>query len=258
MTVATVRTEGLEFRLDTHDLEKAFDRAPVMSYFWLRDFFFRLTVGHRIAWLRGKGTAFGRRGDDPSSRAIKVWKVNEGPDSPESQDVTFEVRPKLRKMTDVAAAVAGLNQLSAVHATGSSVLRVHETGEDIRSPEWMAIPIKTRPGSPEKWRAKNPGKTLVARPSRRTPGKILLYERIRTQRRGRPSKNKAKVAGRRRRGGRATRDQLRLRFILTKFIEMDPTLHFYDSWDQQVADRDRLFSEAADKIVRDLARGRVT
>lgn len=234
----TRSTSALDFglRIDKAGVRKVFAGMPMVAYFWFRDFLFRSFQRHRMRWFAAKGTRFGREG------GIQVWPINDGPSAPGNNDVVYSVKPEARRQPDRYLAEAGLEQLRADAFTGNNVLPVHEFGRDIRSPDWMAIPVRTTEGSPSAWRANNPGKTLVARPSRRD-GKILLYEVQQKRGRGRP------------RAGAIPRERLRLRFLLTHAVDMKPTLKMYDTWDRLQQDRDELWGEAADKMLRDFERG---
>lgn len=243
VTVGTPRT--IQFRIDTKGLEEAFRRAPSSSYYWLRGFMGGELLRHRNTWLRGKGTKFGRGAD-----GVKVHRLNEGPAAPADKDVIYRVLPKDKRIREPVSAGRALNLLEASAFAGSVVLRVHQHGEKVaaRPDGWMALPIRTRPGSPGAWRARNPGKVLISRPSRRDPNRLLLLERSRVAGRGRPR------AGQRRR----RTERLRLRFMLVKSVQNRPTLKFYETWDALRAARDAEWSKIADRLVKDIARGVTT
>lgn len=238
----------LRVSVDTRVVAQVIRRAPKVAHFWLQGFLSKSMIDHRVNWLRSKGTRFGRRGADGSSKAIKVYRVNEGPERAREEDVVYRVWPRNQKTSSVAQAVAGLKQMGAEAFAGSTVLRVHEFGEDIRSARLMAIPVKTRPKTPEKWVRANPSKKLEFRPSKTNPGEGVLYEVTQRRARGR---------GRPRKGAPlpALRAKLRLRFLLKRFVQMDPTLNFYGSWDAMRSKRDQLWKGAADRMARQLQRG---
>lgn len=240
---------SLRIDVDTRAVAKVVARAPKIAHFWLRGFLGKSMVDHRVQWLRSKGPKFGRRGKDGESRAIKVHRLNEGPQSPREDDVIYNVFPRRQKASSVSQAVAGLREMGAEAFAGSRVLRVHEEGEDIKvSGGFMAIPIKTRPGTPKKWLAKNPGKSLELRPSKKHPGEGVLYEvtKKRARGRGRPKKGATLPQ---------LREKLRLRFVLKRFVDMKPTLNFYGMWDQLRGKRDQLFRGAAERMERQLQKG---
>jgi hypothetical protein len=214
-------------------------QAPKIAHFWIHGFLHRSFVKHRLDWLRRKGTRFGR-----GEGGVKVHQVNEGPAQGGERDVIYRVHPRNQKPTSVADAVRGLNEMNAEAFAGSLVLKVHEFGEDIRTPGLMSIPVKTRPKSPAKWIARNPGKRLIYRPSKKVPGDGLLYEVTKTRSRGRPKK-----------GSVPARDKMRLRFLLKRFVEMDPTLHMYRTWDELSEDRSKLWAGAADRMIQQLQQG---
>lgn len=234
-------SRSLRVTVDTTGLEQAMRKAPRAVYFSARDFLGAVFGKHRQQWLRNKGTKFGRGG--AGGKAIKVFGVNEGPDTPADNHVVYHVRPKDQRMASERAAIDAMQQLRAEAFTGNQVLPVHEFGIDIRTSQWMAVPVRTRPGSPRAWRERYPNKTLVTRPGR--AGSLLLFERTRKRGRGRPRKGaKAKQV-----------ESLRLRFVLTKHVAMQPTLHMYDTWDELATYRASAWKRAADRIERNLAQG---
>lgn len=240
--------QPISFRLDPKPLEYGFDVAPGATYYWLRSALRGVLIDHRRKWLGLKGTKFGR-GDD-KSRAIKVWQIDEAPAGvPQDNWVVFEVHPRERRIADPNAARAALTGLVAQVHAGSIALQVHQEGTDIRSRSWMTIPVRTRPGNPKAWREKNPGKELVLRPSKRDSGTMLLFERQQVRGRGRPRKDGT---------GNTVGERLRLRFLLKRHVDMKPTLRFYESWDAANPERSRQLAYAADRILKDIARGKLS
>jgi hypothetical protein len=237
--------QALKVTVNLGDVAKVLHQAPRIAHFWLHGFLHRSFVLHRLSWLRRKGSRFGRGSTDAGNKAVKVHEVNRGPSVPAEQDVVYRVTPAEQKAATTAAAVQGLQQMGAEAFAGSLVLKVHEFGEDIRTPGLMAVPVKTRPKSPRRWLEKYPGKRLEFRPSTKRPGEGLLFEVTRSRGRGRP-----------RRDGTAPplRERLRLRFILTRAVEMDPTLHMYGTWDALQGQRAKLWSGAASKMHEQLQR----
>jgi hypothetical protein len=251
--VTTIGSErdGIELRLDTSALSAAFTLGPSSCYFWLRTFLFGSLLKHRTYWLRTKSTRFGRSKD--KSRAIKVWRINEAPLTGIRPNwVTYHVTPKEQREKNAGRAAALLPTLAGVAGAGSIVLDVHQTGRDIRTPTWMAIPLRTRERSPRAWRQRNPAKVLVVVPDRRNSGRLFLAERIR-------------YMGRRANGvlpsdpkkTKVVRDKLRRRFLLLKSVDMKPTLNFYESWDALGPERAQEFSRISDRILKDIARGKL-
>lgn len=242
--------EGIQLRIDTKGLADAFARGPSTSYYWLRGFLFGAFLKHRVYWLRAKSTRFGRGG---KGNAIKVWKINEAPAGERDNWVVYRVNPRESRERDPGKASALLRQLQGSAFAGSIVLEVHQQGRDINVPEWMAIPLRTRERTPKAWRAKNPGKPLLVLPDPRNPGRLYLAERIRYRGRRAPGtekrdKTKTKVV----------RDRLRRRFLLLKSVDMKPTLNFYESWDQLDGERTKEFASIANRIVKDIADGKLT
>lgn len=245
----TVGTRGdLQFTIDFGDVLIVFQEAPKIAHYWLHGFFFDTFLQHRLHWLRRKKTSFGRGSDDPNNKATKVWKINEGPDSPRDQDVLYRVRPANRRAASVEEARRGLQEMSAEASAGGVVLPVHEFGEDIDSKgKLLAVPIKTRPKTVRKWMQKFPNKRLEYRPSKKFPGEGVLYEI--TKVRGRP--------GRPRKGETLPklREKLRLRFVLKRMLDMHPTLRMYATWDELASSRDTYWKGAVDKMHKQLQAG---
>lgn len=236
---------ALRVQVDLGDVPIVMRQAPKIAHYWLQGFLFGAFRDHRVTWLRSKGTQFGRRSAD-QSKAIRVFPVNEGPAAPAEEDVIYRVTPAEQRAPSVEAARRGLDAMTAEAFAGSTVLRVHEFGEDIRVPRgFMAIPVKTRPKTPAKWLQKNPGKRLELRPSKKIRGEGALYEVRKVGRRGRPKKGQAPP----------TRDRLRLRFLLKRFVDMKPTLRMYATWDEMAEQRARRWAGASDRMIKQLQEG---
>ncbi len=240
--VVTVGGQGaIQFKIDTRAVRAIIAGLPKVAYFWTRDFLGRSFGQHRNTWLRSKSTRFGR-GED-TGKGIKVPPVNEGSTGAlRPNEVRYLVIPKDKRQETSAAASRGMDAMFAEVATDNTILPVHEFGTDIRSNKEMFVPVKTRPGSFGKWRAAHPNARLIVLPSKRDD-KRLIYEVRRGRRpRGRPPAGTPPPA-----------DRLRLRWVLTRFVEMKPTLRLYESWDSLADQRDRLWKETADKMIRDAA-----
>lgn len=237
-TVQVVRASHFSFAIDTSGVRKVFAGMPRVAYFWLHDYLFRSFHRHRMRWLAVKGPKFGRAG------GIQVWQINDGPKVPGPKDVTYSLTPEARRAGSRELAETYLDRLVAEAFTGNNVLPVHEFGTDIQSPGYMTVKVKGTRGSPEQWREAHPGKRLVLRPSKGKNSNLLLYEIGRAkQGRGRPRK-----------GAPPPAEKLKLRYVLTKRVDMKATLHMYDTWDVLRGDRDDLWSEIADKMLRDFDR----
>lgn len=241
--VAVGDARNLRVTIRVEEVRRVLEQAPKVGYFWLRDYLFRSFQQHRVKWLQSKGTRFGRGG--AGSNAIHVPQVNAsmGPLAP--NQVRYRVQPVARRMPTPAAAAAGLNELVGAAETGNLILPVHEFGRDIRSNRDMYIPVRTRPGNFGEWRRRYPNKTLLFLPSKKGGGNRLVYELQTKRGRGRPAKNDPRAR---------TTQRLKLRFVITRHVDMKPTLRLYDSWDGMRIDRDRLWSQAATKMERDLQR----
>lgn len=244
---AIFRTSGsndfVSIRIDTSQVEKVLGNAPKIAFFWLREYLFGALQQHRKAWLAEKGNKFGR-GSGEIGGPIRVRQINDKGGPPGPVDVAYQVHPRERRAQSPADASRLLGQVGADIFTGNVILPIHQEGRDIASPRFMSIAVKTRPTTPARWRAKYPGKTLRALPSKRD-GKVLLYEVQQVKKRGRTKKGETP----------ATTERLRLRFLLTKFVDMKPTLKLYESWDGLSADRDAHWRTMADRMLRDFERG---
>ncbi|MBL8752267.1 MAG: hypothetical protein JNK15_03115 [Planctomycetes bacterium] len=249
MNPAPVSTTGsIQFSIDHRPITAVIEGMPKAAYFWLRDFFGRAFVTHRVKWLAGKSTSFGRGG-----RGIRVTRINEGGTGAlDPREVRYSVTPDDRRMPTTPAAVRGLQQLGAAVETGNVVLPVHEFGTDIRSGKPMFVPTfkgnQHTPRDIRKWRAKNPSKRLLFLPSKRGgDGKTpeLVYEAITKRRPGRVRADGTSRPG---------QVKLKLRWVMRREVEMHPTLRLYDSWDDLRAERDAQFRTASDRMLQDLVR----
>lgn len=252
--IATGGSEHLVVSVSSQGLEDALRQMPKAAYFWWRQFLFDTTVEFRKDWLRKRGTKFGR-GRDGSMRVLRVNDSQAvGP-----RDIAFHVRPADRRATSGPQAQALIGQLQAEVFTGNVVMAVHEFGRDIQSNELMAIPIKTRPGRIAAWRARNAGASLLFLPSKRGTGEVLVYEK---QHRGRFRALSARTQSRlgigrplapvRVQAPAGNWQKLRLRWVLTKKVDMKPTLRLYATWDANGNARAALWRKAADGLAKDL------
>lgn len=241
-------------------LESGFAVGPSATYFWMRDFFFRTAVAHRVGWLRRKGVRFGRR-----DVSIKVPRVNEAGNTPDSNVVVYRVLPQARRIRGIGPARQGLRELLLSIHTRSDVLRSHEFGAKIRPRRGtrLAIPIAPTEGgrrtrfSPREFRARHPKAVLIARRSRKG-GAIILFERVRKRAGVRTRMRRTKTGKLTRSQPKTKVDRLIPRWALITTQTIRPRLRFYDTWDSNRGDRDRAFSRAADRLLKDLARGITT
>lgn len=238
---------GFSVRVDTTEALKFLFLAPRSAYYHLRRFAYLSLLGHRKAWLASKGNKFGRGGTGQRGQPINVTNVQFGGNAPNPNQVVYQVLPIERTARSREQADQLLPQIRGDIYTGNDILRIHEEGEDISSSQWMAVPIKTRPGRIKEWRRRYPNKRLVTVPGKRNGNKIV-YEETRKYE-GRPP------AGR---GGprRVVAIRRRMRWILTKRVNMQPLLQFYAAWESQEAARDAIFAEVADGMAADWRRGR--
>jgi hypothetical protein len=243
-SVPPIRTVGnddlIRLTVDIGMVDRFLRQVPKIAYFWLRNYFGKVLGQHRKHWLDIKGTKFGR------GNGIRVGGVNDHKVAGGPLSVMYRVHPEEFKATSGPDATAKLNRLTAEVFTGNTVLPVHQFGQDIRSSRFMAIAVKTRPKTPARWMEKYPTKKLILRPSKKDPAMLVLYELLRVRGRGRPRKDGK---------GNTVSTRLRLRFLLTKFVDMKPTLKMYESWEQLQGARDTQWGETATRIQQDLDRG---
>lgn len=231
---------GFAVTIDVGPALAHFERAPRLTYKHLWSYFFEVLLDHREHWLAGKSNRFGR-GSGAEGKPIGVSRVVSQQGGAKPNQVLYNVLPKGRKAATAIEAEDKIGQIRADIYTGNVVLPIHEEGRDIRTPKWMAIPIRTKPGTPKAWTQRNPTKRLV---SRRVRGdRVLLFER---------QKPKKQRVDRDFVGPARLIEKWRLRFVLTKFVEMDPTLQFYQSWDARASSRDALWSRRLAKLERDI------
>lgn len=242
---ALLRTVGnndaIRLTVDARGAAAVLQAAPKIVYFRVRDYLFQILLQHRKLWLQIKGNKFGRGTTGETGSPIRVRQINDGGGPARPNDVAYAVSPSDKRAPSSAGARDLLGRLSAEIYTGNVVLPIHEFGTDINSTRWMSVPVKTRPSSPARWKAKYPNKELLALPSKRD-AKVLLYEKQKSRaKRGRPKKGEAP----------AFKERLRLRFILTKTVDMQPTLRLYDTWEQLAAEREKAWGATADKMQTD-------
>jgi len=239
-------------KIDTRVLDDIAAKAPRVAYFWMRNFMGQSLGKHRQTWLRKKGIRFGR--GKAGSRAIQVPQVNEGPAGvPPDNFVTYRVVPRDVRFATPRAAREGLRKLFGEAQTGSIALRVHEFGETVRSDNLMAIPIRTRPGTPKAWRARYPKRALVTIKTKR--GGLILYERQRKRGGARVRKRRTKKGKIAKSQPRTKVDVLRPRFLLLRVVKMKKTLQFYDTWEQLRSSRTAAFARTMTRMVRDIQSG---
>lgn len=247
MTTAPVISSGagdyVRVRIDATGALRVLQAAPKIAYFRVRDYLFQILLQHRKLWLEIKGNKFGR-GTGESGSSIRVRQINDGNGAALPNDVAYVVSPSDKRAPSTQQAGAMLRALQAEIYTGNVILPIHEFGRDIASQRWMALAVKTRPSTPKRWREKYPNRQLKLLPSKRGDGKMLLYEVQRVGRRGRPKKGEPAPVT----------ERLKLRFILTKFVDMRPTLKLYDTWDSLAQARDKAWAQTADKMQLDFAK----
>ncbi len=213
--------------IDTTAAELSILAAPMICYFRMRDYFKFMLIRHRAYWLSTKSGGFGRGGGD-AGEPIGVSRVQSEREVSKPNEVIYVIKPEAKRASSPREAEILLNRMAATINTGNLVLEVHEEGKDIKTPNLMAIPVRTGLGkagrgqkvTPDNWRKANPGKVLTLRKGKR--GMMFLYEVVPVFSRANKRKGIEK---------QHIQDRLRMRFVLTRKVEMDPTLRFYESWD---------------------------
>lgn len=221
---------SVSLKIDSEVVANLLAVVPKQVLLATQRYTFGIFVEHRMAWLRLKGNKFGRG----TGKSIRVKRVGEGMDSVGPKDVVYSLPPKDKPVTD-GEARALLADYSAAIYTGNVILPIHQFGEDIRSGRYMAIAVNgNKIGSPAAYRAKYPGRKVVAFRSKRHPGEFVLRRKVRA-----------------RKGIPAAYETL---YRLTKFVDMKPTLKFYETWEQQESEREQRWKDAVDSIYANLVR----
>lgn len=244
---------GLSIKIDAEPFVRGFRAAPVATYFWLRNATERAFEDHRRAFLRQKAVRF-----NSGARGIKVPPVN-ADRAHRSNQITYRVDPPEKRRTD-----APIREIAGTAFATSEALAALETGATItpKKGEFLAIPIlipgrKNVKRPPSRYARALPKKSrLITLRSR--SGALVIYERIR-ERKGTRVRAELTKTGKRRKTQRATfRDRLIPRYTLTRSAKLPAALSFYRSWDGQRQARDRIFANAADRLLRDIAKGITT
>jgi hypothetical protein len=239
----TDRSTGFRLTINATQALDQFERAPRLTYKHLRRYFNFVLIIHRQHWLSLKSNAFGR-GRGGQGDAINVSNVASWRQSVKPNQVLYDVQPSAKTAKSAIEAENLIGQIAADIYTGNVILPIHEEGRDITSASPMAIPVKTRPGSPKAWRARNPGKSLRYKTARDGTGLLFEVTNLKPRLARAP---KGFV------GPRAlVTEKWRLRFILKRRVDMKPTLKFYKAWDDTAADRDRAWVERVNKLERDI------
>lgn len=249
------------FKVDKDQVLRTLSHVPRLGYFWIRNYLKLITLDQRKTWLRIKGTKFERARSDGSG--ILVSRLNEGNVPPKDNEVAFQVTPLAERMPSGAEAKAGLDVLRADIFTGNKILPVHEFGTDIDTNRYMAVPYKTRPGDIHEWKRRNPNAKLITMPSKKD-GKKLVYETQHKARFRSFSKTTLKKLGPRFGLRLAPAPQLapvrfqklRLRWVLTKHVDMKPTLKLFEAWEGLKGPRDKHWADTANRLAADIAAGK--
>jgi hypothetical protein len=240
---------SVRLTIDTTGVERSIEVAPRTTYYWFRRWLTTAFWEHRKHWLATKKTSFGRGKD-----AIKVWGVNKAPaGAVDPKHVVYRIAPIAEKFPTAKLARRALPKLKAEAFGGSVALGVHELGTDISVPNWLAIPMRTRPRSPKTWRAKYPGRVLITREDKDRPDRLWLMEVKRY--RGRRQDGRQPAKGSRRK--KVVRYKLIPRFVLVKKLDMKPTLNFIDAWSGLASARQKDFASICSRIASDVARGKL-
>lgn len=241
----------IDVKLDTEPFERGMRVAPVATYFWLRDAYGQAFGKHRQQFLRQTGVRFraGRSG-------IKVPPVNKEPHR--SNHVTYSVTPTEQRRAD-----APIAQLHGQAFATSEALESLEKGSTIlpRNATKLALPIQL-PGQrrirrgPRALARSLPKKSRLITIERN--GKLFLAERIR-ERKGTRVRAELTKTGKVRKRQRATIvERLIPRYLLVDKVKLPAALGFYRSWDDQLGVRTQIVRRAADRLIKDIARGVTT
>lgn len=254
MTQPFVEMDGLD---QFEGLEDAIREAPRTVYFWIRDAYFRVAVKHRTTMLREGSIRINRRPSKNNPDPVQAPRVNETTGASIDRDVLWNVRPLERRRPD-----APLDQIELDIATGNDILPTHEFGDTIYPAETRLLPVPIKaPGakrrtsrSPGAFRRAKPKAVLIVRKSERT-GTLLLFERVRKR-----TANRRRL--RRTKSGRVSKSQPRVyvdtlipRWALLPAVRVGARLKFYQTWDKLQQDRGAIFRKAAERIIRDIAKG---
>lgn len=239
---------GFEVSFDTSIVELAIAAAPQAAFKRLRNYFFQTILDHRKVWLKVKGNKFGR-GSGEEREAIGVSKIQSERSTPKPNEVIYSIQPGERRADSAVDAERKLASMRADIFTGNTILPIHQFGTDINTPNLMSIPYKTRGNkrnqfktpTAKEWLRINPGKRLQFMRARRGHVHGFLLE---VPRAGRQNRRKD--------GSEPPRRQFRMRFILTRKAEMDPTLRFYETWDSTEGLRNAAWAQAMAKLQKDL------
>lgn len=250
MTALDVR-----FRVDAKPLQDAIRRAPRLVYFWLRDATGKTFGKHRREWLRANQVKFGSR-----VRGIQVPHVNAAGARPDFRTVSYVVLPKSSRTTE-RGTTAPIEAIAGDAFATSTALEALQHGATIRprSGRFLAIPIKPRRGrafrvGPRRFRNRlRKSSRLIT--IRTRSGRLILAERQR-RRTGTRFRSELTKKGRLRKTQRKTlQDVIIPRYVLVPEVRLPRALQFYETWDRLKPERDRAYRLAADRILRDLARG---
>jgi hypothetical protein len=238
---------GFSVTVDTTEALRYLILAPRSAYFHLRRFNYLTLLDHRKGWLARKGNRFGRGGTGQRGQPINVTNVQFGGSPPNPNQVSYQVLPIQKTARTREEADRLIPEIRGDIYTGNDILRIHEEGQDIKSARYMAVPIRTRPATIGAFRARYPGKKLITVPSKRNSNRLVYEQTTKYESKPEPG-----------RGGprRIVARKRRLRWILTKTVEMNPLLQFYASWDALEQQRDQRFAEAADGMFADWRKGR--
>jgi hypothetical protein len=227
-----------------------------------RDAVGRVFGRHRREWLARTLARF-------RSRGIRVGPIGSGAQPATGAEAQrrffYRVDPAAKELPAGADAGAALKALGGEAYSGSPVAEGLEKGGTFRARggAWMAIPIGVtldklgRPiprwATPQAFARSSPGKQLVALRLGEGPPKLYQVVSGRTKKAKTVSGALTLVGDRPQ--GRGLARALLPAYQLVRSITRRPLLRFYATWDELQTDRDSVFAQAQDRLVKELEDG---
>jgi hypothetical protein len=256
-STADVSFEGVE---GFEGVDRALETAPAVVYFWMREAYKRMNIDHRRSMLAVSKIKLNRKPKAGRRPPIEAPKVDDKRNLDPETGIRWVTEPEDKRRPNAKS--ADLLELGLDILTRNNVLVAFEAGTTIRPRRgrMLAVPIKA-PGSarrgrrtPYGFRQAKPKAVLIARKSKRS-GTLLLFERKR-KRSGERQRLQLNRRGEVRSRQRKTiRDTLVPRWALLPSVNLRRALGFYSTWDKQAQLRAKRLAFAADRILRDIAKG---
>lgn len=226
-----------------------------------RDAVGRIFGRHRREWIQRTLAKFRDKG-------LRVSPIGSGVKAANRQDAMrrffYNVEPKAKTLPPGADARAALESLHGEAYAGSKVAEGLEFGGTHRakSGKMLAIPIgitldslgrpKGRWAWPSGYRRANPGKELLAL---RLDGRLKLYQVTSGRTKAAQQTVGALSLRKDRPRGRGMARVLLPAYVLVRSVTRKPVLRFYATWDELQADRDMVFQQAQDALMKELPNG---